>query len=93
MWDNYNMFHSAVDYPLKYGPRTMHQANIGASRGPLKADVIPRAAESFHGAGRHETVYSRSSRLQTPEVIVILDKLSRHGPSILKLVDSHVSYL
>ncbi|KXS93680.1 hypothetical protein AC578_3183 [Pseudocercospora eumusae] len=25
MWDNYGLFHSAVDYPLeKYGPQTMH---------------------------------------------------------------------
>lgn len=29
MWDNYGLFHSAVDYPLKYGSRSMHQANIG----------------------------------------------------------------
>ncbi|GME48658.1 Clavaminate synthase-like protein [Neofusicoccum parvum] len=44
MWDNYNMFHSAVDYPLKYGPRTMHQANIGASRGPVGPVLIPSIA-------------------------------------------------
>ncbi|EXJ81620.1 hypothetical protein A1O1_07685 [Capronia coronata CBS 617.96] len=42
MWDNYGTFHSAVDYPLeKYGPRTMHQANIGASRGPVGPVPIP----------------------------------------------------
>lgn len=44
MWDNYGLFHSAVDYPLaKYGPRTMHQANIGASRGPVGPVPIPVA--------------------------------------------------
>ncbi|KAK4495189.1 hypothetical protein PRZ48_013516 [Zasmidium cellare] len=42
MWDNYGLFHSAVDYPLeKYGPRTMHQANIGASRGPVGPVPVP----------------------------------------------------
>lgn len=42
VWDNCGMFHSAVDYPLeKYGPRTMHQANIGASRGPVGPVPIP----------------------------------------------------
>jgi len=42
MWDNYGCFHSAVDYPLdKYGPRTMHQANIGASKGPVGPVPIP----------------------------------------------------
>ncbi|KAF2091770.1 Clavaminate synthase-like protein [Saccharata proteae CBS 121410] len=41
MWDNYGVFHSAVDYPLKYGSRTMHQANIGASRGPIGPVPIP----------------------------------------------------
>ncbi|KAL2829443.1 hypothetical protein BDW59DRAFT_178416 [Aspergillus cavernicola] len=34
IWDNYGLFHSAVDYPIKLGPRSMHQANIGASIGP-----------------------------------------------------------
>lgn len=34
IWDNYGLFHSAVDYPLKMGPRTMHQANIAGSIGP-----------------------------------------------------------
>ncbi|KAK5127339.1 hypothetical protein LTR85_006678 [Meristemomyces frigidus] len=44
MWDNYGVFHSAVDYPLeKYGPRTMHQANIGASVGPVGPQPIPVA--------------------------------------------------
>ncbi|KIX02575.1 uncharacterized protein Z518_08516 [Rhinocladiella mackenziei CBS 650.93] len=42
MWDNYGCFHSAVDYPLEmYGPRTMHQANIGASKGPVGPVPIP----------------------------------------------------
>ncbi|KIX95336.1 uncharacterized protein Z520_08853 [Fonsecaea multimorphosa CBS 102226] len=41
MWDNYGMFHTAVDYPLKYGPRSMHQANIGASKGPVGPVPIP----------------------------------------------------
>jgi alpha-ketoglutarate-dependent taurine dioxygenase len=44
MWDNYGVFHSAVDYPIeKYGPRTMHQANIGGSRGPIAPVPIPVA--------------------------------------------------
>ncbi|KAL4790926.1 hypothetical protein BDV19DRAFT_393661 [Aspergillus venezuelensis] len=34
IWDNYGLFHSAVDYPAKLGPRSMHQANIGGSIGP-----------------------------------------------------------
>lgn len=34
IWDNYGLFHSAVDYPLRMGPRTMHQANIAGSVGP-----------------------------------------------------------
>ncbi|KAL2840591.1 hypothetical protein BJX68DRAFT_271540 [Aspergillus pseudodeflectus] len=34
IWDNYGVFHSAVDYPIKLGPRSMHQANIGGSVGP-----------------------------------------------------------
>jgi alpha-ketoglutarate-dependent taurine dioxygenase len=42
MWDNYGTFHTAVDYPVeKYGPRTMHQANIGASKGPVGPVPIP----------------------------------------------------
>ena len=41
IWDNYGMFHSAVDYPLKYGSRSMHQANIGASIGPVGPVPIP----------------------------------------------------
>ncbi|KAJ4290352.1 hypothetical protein N0V90_010568 [Kalmusia sp. IMI 367209] len=34
MWANYMVMHTAVDYPIEFGPRTMHQANIGASVGP-----------------------------------------------------------
>lgn len=42
IWDNYGVFDSAVDYPLeKYGPRTMHQANICASWGPVGPLPIP----------------------------------------------------
>jgi alpha-ketoglutarate-dependent taurine dioxygenase len=42
MWDNYGVFHTAIDYPLeRHGPRTMHQANIGASRGPIAPVPIP----------------------------------------------------
>jgi alpha-ketoglutarate-dependent taurine dioxygenase len=41
MWANYQMFHSAIDYPMAYGPRTMHQANIGASKGPVGPLPIP----------------------------------------------------
>ncbi|KAJ0417986.1 hypothetical protein BJY00DRAFT_303103 [Aspergillus carlsbadensis] len=38
IWDNYGVFRSAVDYPVKLGPRSMHQANIGgciAPKGPV----------------------------------------------------------
>jgi alpha-ketoglutarate-dependent taurine dioxygenase len=41
MWDNYGLFHSAVDYPDTYGSRSMHQANIGASVGPRGPVNIP----------------------------------------------------
>ncbi|KAK1955829.1 alpha-ketoglutarate dependent xanthine dioxygenase [Colletotrichum sublineola] len=41
MWANYQMFHTAVDYPDRLGPRTMHQANIGASSGPVGPVPIP----------------------------------------------------
>jgi alpha-ketoglutarate-dependent taurine dioxygenase len=41
MWANYQVFHSAVDYPQAYGSRTMHQANIGGSRGPVGPAPIP----------------------------------------------------
>ncbi|KAL5343441.1 hypothetical protein BJX70DRAFT_385570 [Aspergillus crustosus] len=43
IWDNYGVFHSAVDYPVKLGPRSMHQANIGGSvgpRGPVPIGVV-----------------------------------------------------
>jgi alpha-ketoglutarate-dependent taurine dioxygenase len=44
IWDNWGVFHSAVDYPVsKYGPRTMHQANIGASSRPVGPVPIPVA--------------------------------------------------
>jgi len=44
MWANYQMFHTAVDYPDHYGARTMHQANIGASSGPVGPHPIPVSA-------------------------------------------------
>lgn len=44
MWANYQMFHTAVDYHDSLGPRTMHQANIGASSGPIGPVPIPLAA-------------------------------------------------
>lgn len=43
MWANYQMFHTAVDYPISLGPRTLHQANIGASIGPQGPVPIPLA--------------------------------------------------
>lgn len=43
MWANYQVFHSAVDYPEAFGARTMHQANIGASKGPVGPLPIPIA--------------------------------------------------
>ncbi|KAK2025430.1 Clavaminate synthase-like protein [Colletotrichum zoysiae] len=43
MWANYSMFHTAVDYPDHFGPRTMHQANIGASSGPVGPVPLPVA--------------------------------------------------
>jgi alpha-ketoglutarate-dependent taurine dioxygenase len=44
MWANYQMFHTAVDHPDHYGARTMHQANIGASSGPVGPMPIPVSA-------------------------------------------------
>ncbi|EON96408.1 putative alpha-ketoglutarate dependent xanthine dioxygenase protein [Phaeoacremonium minimum UCRPA7] len=44
MWANYQMFHTAVDYPNSFGPRSMHQANIGASKGPIGPVPIPITA-------------------------------------------------
>ncbi|OTB14813.1 hypothetical protein K445DRAFT_353543 [Daldinia sp. EC12] len=41
MWANYQMFHTAVDYPDWIGPRTMHQANIASSTGPMGPVPIP----------------------------------------------------
>lgn len=41
MWANWQCFHTAVDYPDSYGPRTMHQANIGASSAPVGPVPIP----------------------------------------------------
>ncbi|KAJ4333863.1 hypothetical protein N0V95_009329 [Ascochyta clinopodiicola] len=41
IWSNYQMFHTAVDYPDHWGARTMHQANIGASSGPIGLVPIP----------------------------------------------------
>ncbi|KAI0181861.1 Clavaminate synthase-like protein [Hypoxylon sp. FL1284] len=44
MWANYQMFHTAIDYPGSYGPRTMHQANIASSSPPAGPYPIPSAA-------------------------------------------------
>ncbi|CAN9101087.1 unnamed protein product [Alternaria alternata] len=44
MWANYQMFHTAVDYPDHWGSRTMHQANIGASSGPVGPVIVPGVA-------------------------------------------------
>ena len=44
MWANYQIFHTAVDYPDHWGVRTMHQANIGASKGQVGPVPIPGAA-------------------------------------------------
>ncbi|CAK7218031.1 hypothetical protein SBRCBS47491_003368 [Sporothrix bragantina] len=44
MWANYQMFHTAIDYPSSMGPRTMHQANIGASIGPTGLFTVPVVA-------------------------------------------------
>ncbi|KAI1851583.1 hypothetical protein JX265_012335 [Neoarthrinium moseri] len=41
MWANWQCFHTAIDYPDSYGPRTMHQANIGASSAPVGPVSIP----------------------------------------------------
>ncbi|KAJ5305392.1 uncharacterized protein N7443_005052 [Penicillium atrosanguineum] len=44
IWDNYGVFHSAIDYPIDMGPRTMHQANISGSIGPRGPVPIPQTA-------------------------------------------------
>ncbi|KAJ5997626.1 hypothetical protein N7522_009286 [Penicillium canescens] len=41
IWDNYGVFHSAIDYPISMGPRSMHQANISGSIGPRGPVPIP----------------------------------------------------
>ncbi|KUJ20037.1 Clavaminate synthase-like protein [Mollisia scopiformis] len=41
MWDNWSVFHTAIDYPDQYGPRTMHQANLAASDSPVGPVPIP----------------------------------------------------
>ncbi|KAI5266167.1 hypothetical protein E4T47_08331 [Aureobasidium subglaciale] len=41
IWANWQCFHSAIDYPAKYGSRTMHQANIGASLAPVGPVPVP----------------------------------------------------
>jgi alpha-ketoglutarate-dependent taurine dioxygenase len=41
LWDNYRMMHSRIDYPIKYGPRTAHQAWIGASLGLVGPVPLP----------------------------------------------------
>ncbi|KAJ5993239.1 hypothetical protein N7451_008963 [Penicillium sp. IBT 35674x] len=44
IWDNYGLFHSAIDYPISMGPRSMHQANISGSIGPKGLVPIPSVA-------------------------------------------------
>ncbi|CAL5869228.1 uncharacterized protein PFLUO_LOCUS3456 [Penicillium psychrofluorescens] len=44
IWDNYGLFHSAIDYPITMGPRSMHQANISGSIGPKGPVPIPLMA-------------------------------------------------
>ncbi|KAJ5587180.1 uncharacterized protein N7459_002945 [Penicillium hispanicum] len=44
IWDNYGVFHSAIDYPIQMGPRSMHQANISGSIGPKGPVPIPSMA-------------------------------------------------
>ncbi|KAJ5464322.1 uncharacterized protein N7458_000008 [Penicillium daleae] len=44
IWDNYGLFHSAIDYPIIMGPRSMHQANISGSIGPKGPVPIPLMA-------------------------------------------------
>ena len=34
IWDNYSLFHTAIDYPKKWGGRAMHKADTGGSIGP-----------------------------------------------------------
>ncbi|VUC27921.1 unnamed protein product [Clonostachys rosea] len=41
MWANWQCFHTAVDYPDAFGPRTMHQANVSASSAPVGPVPIP----------------------------------------------------
>ncbi|KEQ91435.1 hypothetical protein AUEXF2481DRAFT_48266 [Aureobasidium subglaciale EXF-2481] len=41
IWADWQCFHSAIDYPSKYGPRTMHQANIGAFLAPIGPVPVP----------------------------------------------------
>ena len=41
LWDNWSVFHSAIDYPDEYGSRTMHQANMGASDAPVGVSEMP----------------------------------------------------
>lgn len=43
MWANWQCFHTAIDYPDAFGPRTMHQANIGASSAPVGPVPVPAA--------------------------------------------------
>lgn len=44
MWANHQMFHTAIDYPASFGPRTMHQANIASSSPPVGPNPIPGMA-------------------------------------------------
>jgi xanthine dioxygenase len=40
LWDNCGTMHTRIDYPMKYGPRTAHQAGMGASQGPVGVSLV-----------------------------------------------------
>ena len=41
IWDNYSLLHTAIDYPGKYGERSMHKADTGGSIGPRGPVPVP----------------------------------------------------
>ncbi|GIK06048.1 hypothetical protein Aspvir_010166 [Aspergillus viridinutans] len=41
IWDNYSLFHTAIDYPERYGPKAFHKADSGGSAGPKGPVQIP----------------------------------------------------
>lgn len=44
LWDNRGTMHTRIDYPEKYGPRTCHQAGLGAGFAPIGPEPIPADA-------------------------------------------------